>query len=91
MATEVLRTLSFDASILLHQDGVDSDDFPLFIDSLKDLSLVVQRLGKANETNINCEDKLRRRLREEEQLRPVSEKGITPETMAKINRALGIV
>ncbi|MDH3998025.1 MAG: DUF3486 family protein [Desulfuromonadales bacterium] len=87
---EFLRSLSFEVSHMLYLEELQPENLPAFIKMLNTLSLAVLRQEKTKEVNIDYEDKLRRRAREEEQQQPASAKGITPETMKKIHQAIGL-
>jgi len=93
LANQILRTLSFDVTLMLRNGGVDAENAPAVVDMLKNLSLVTQRLESAANLNHSREREIRREALEEaaQQVKGVaSSAGVSEEAMRKIHQALGL-
>lgn len=65
LVNEILRTLSFDMTLLLQEGTLDEDNAPAVVDMLKGLSLTMMRLEKAASENVKRDEKIRKRALEE--------------------------
>lgn len=59
LINEMLRTLSFDISLILQEGHVDEETAPAIVDMLKDLALTTMRLEKAANLNVEREKEIR--------------------------------
>ncbi|MCJ8285116.1 DUF3486 family protein [Halomonas sp.] len=65
LINEMIRSLSFDVSLMLSEGEITADSLPGMIEMLKDLSLTTARLEKASSENVKREAEIRRQAREE--------------------------
>jgi len=93
LVNEILRTLSFDITLILQEGGIDAENAPAVVDMLKGLSLTTQRLEKAANLNLEREKEIRKQALEEAASKvekTAKKQGVTPETIEKIREAFGI-
>lgn len=64
LINEMIRSLSFDVSLLLSEGELTADSLPGMIEMLKDLSLTTARLEKASSENVKREAEIRKQERE---------------------------
>ena len=65
LINEMLRTLSFDISLILQEGHIDEETAPGVVDMLKDLALTTMRLEKAANLNVEREKEIRQQALEE--------------------------
>lgn len=65
LVNEILRTLSFDVSLMLQEGELNADTAPGVVDMLKGLALTMQRLEKAASENVKREAEIRRQAIED--------------------------
>lgn len=65
LINEMIRSLSFDVSLMLSEGELTEESLPGVIDMIKDLSLTTARLEKASSENVKREAEIRRQAREE--------------------------
>lgn len=65
LINEMLRTLSFDISLILQEGHIDEETAPAIVDMLKDLALTTMRLEKAANLNVEREKEIRTQALEE--------------------------
>tara|TARA_B100000700_G_scaffold243999_1_gene272053 strand:- start:1895 stop:2473 length:579 start_codon:yes stop_codon:yes gene_type:complete len=64
LINEMIRSLSFDVSLMLSEGELTADSLPGMIEMLKDLSLTTARLEKASSENVKREAEIRKQERE---------------------------
>lgn len=64
LINEMIRSLSFDVSLMLSEGELTEESLPGVIDMLKDLSLTTARLEKASSENVKREAEIRKQERE---------------------------
>lgn len=65
LVNEILRTLSFDVSLILQEGKLNAKTAPAVVDMLKGLALTMQRLEKAASENVKREAEIRRQAIED--------------------------
>lgn len=65
LINEILRTLSFDVSLMLQEGNLDAETAPGVVDMLKGLALTMQRLEKAATLNVKREQEIRKQALED--------------------------
>lgn len=94
LINEILRTLSFDMTMVLAEGELNAENAPAVAGVLKDLSLAMQRLEKASTDNVKREAEIRRQALEEaaEQVNSeVKHRGLSDEAANAIKaKILGI-
>jgi hypothetical protein len=93
LVNEILRTLSFDISLILQEGQLNEESAPEVIGMLKDLALTSMRLEKAANLNVEREKEIRQQEREEAAKKidkTVRALGVSDDGMSKIYEALGI-
>lgn len=65
LVNEIIRTLTFDVSLMLQEGELDAKKVPGVVKMLKDLALTMQRLEKAAGDNVKREQEIRRQAAEE--------------------------
>lgn len=63
LINEMIRSLSFDVSLMLSEGELTADSLPGMIEMLKDLSLTTARLEKASSENVKREELIRQQER----------------------------
>lgn len=64
LINEMIRSLSFDVSLMLSEGELTEESLPGVIEMLKDLSLTTARLEKASSENVKREAEIRKQERE---------------------------
>lgn len=59
LINEMLRTLSFDISLILQEGEINEETAPAVVDMIKDLALTTMRLEKAANLNVEREKEIR--------------------------------
>jgi hypothetical protein len=93
LINEMLRTLSFDISLILQEGQIDDESAPAIVGMLKDLALTSMRLEKAANLNVEREKEIRQQALADAAKtvdQTARKAGVTPETIALIHEALGI-
>ena len=65
LVNEIIRTMSFDISLLLRRGGIDADTAPEAVKMLKDLALTMMRLEKAASDNVKRSAEIKKQAMEE--------------------------
>lgn len=81
LVNEILRTLSFDVSLMLSNGGIDPDNAPEVVAMLKDLALTSQRLEQASTLNVKREGEIKKQAIEK--AADVAEKTLAGQGMSR--------
>jgi len=91
LINEMLRTLSFDISLILQEGQLDEETAPGVVDMLKDLALTTMRLEKAANLNVEREKEIRQQAKQEaaESVEKIAKKGgLSKATVQEIRREI---
>ena len=86
---EIIRTLSFDVSLLMRRGGIDAENAPEAVKMLKDLALTTMRLEKAASDNVKRSAEIKKQAMEEaaDKVSEVAkQEGVSAETIQRIRR-----
>lgn len=94
LVNEILRTLSFDVTLMLSNGGIDPESAPAVVGMLKDLALTSQRLEQASTLNVKREEEIRQQERarlQSETIKAIDSDGASSEALkAKIREVYGV-
>ena len=62
LVNEIIRTLSFDVSLMLRRGGIDADTAPEAVKMMRDLALTMMRLEKAASDNVKRSAEIKKEL-----------------------------
>ncbi len=62
LVNEIIRTLSFDVSLMLRRGGIDADTAPEAVKMMRDLALTMMRLEKAASDNVKRSADIKKEL-----------------------------
>ena len=65
LVNEIIRTMSFDISLLVRRGGIDAESAPETVKMLKDLALTMMRLEKAASDNVKRSAEIKKQAMEE--------------------------